>query len=44
MFNREWIKIDRMLASIISIGAIQVIYNFIGLLLVYTLKEWLNCV
>ncbi|MEX7523783.1 hypothetical protein AB0863_016830, partial [Acinetobacter baumannii] len=24
--------------------AIQVIYNFIGLLLVYTLKEWLNCV
>ncbi|MEW4938954.1 hypothetical protein ABKJ23_13510, partial [Acinetobacter baumannii] len=23
---------------------IQVIYNFIGLFLVYTLKEWLNCV
>ncbi|MDV4293614.1 hypothetical protein MSG74_15015 [Acinetobacter baumannii] len=33
-----------MLASMISIGAIQVIYNFIGLLLVHTLKEWLNCV
>ncbi|MFV5376415.1 hypothetical protein [Acinetobacter calcoaceticus] len=42
MFNRELMKMNRL-----NIGKRLVhkaIHHFIGLLLVYTLKEWLNCV
>ncbi|WP_080595325.1 hypothetical protein [Acinetobacter calcoaceticus] len=42
MFNRELMKMNHL--NIGNKAFHKAIHHFIGLLLVYTLKEWLNCV